>query len=27
VIFALTRPRHISLSSIVIDTDSGGLFS
>lgn len=27
VIFALTRPRHISLSSIVIDTDDGGLFS
>ncbi|MGZ0783059.1 SDR family NAD(P)-dependent oxidoreductase [Pseudomonas sp. TKO26] len=26
VVFALTRPRHISLSSIVIDTDSGGLF-
>ncbi|NBF09853.1 SDR family oxidoreductase [Pseudomonas sp. Fl4BN1] len=27
VVFALTRPRHISLSSIVIDTDDGGLFS
>ncbi|POA53755.1 MULTISPECIES: SDR family oxidoreductase [unclassified Pseudomonas] len=27
VIFALTRPRHVSLSSIVIDTDNGGLFS
>ena len=26
VVFALTRPRHISLSSIVIDTDCGGLF-
>lgn len=27
VVFALTRPRHISLSSIVIDTDNGGVFS
>lgn len=27
VIFAVTRPRHITLSSIIIDTDEGGLFS
>lgn len=27
VIFAVTRPRHITLSSIVVDSDSGGLFS
>lgn len=27
VIFAITRPRHITLSSITIDTDEGGLFS
>ena len=26
VIFAITRPRHITLSSITIDTDEGGLF-
>ncbi|MDD0977563.1 SDR family oxidoreductase [Pseudomonas fontis] len=26
VLFALTRPRHVSLSSIVIDSDEGGLF-
>ncbi|MGU3574683.1 SDR family oxidoreductase [Brucellaceae bacterium C25G] len=26
VLFAVTRPRHITLSSIVVDSDSGGLF-
>ncbi|WP_327438444.1 SDR family oxidoreductase [Pseudomonas donghuensis] len=26
VLFAVTRPRHVSLSSIVIDSDDGGLF-
>ncbi|WP_165840790.1 SDR family oxidoreductase [Pseudomonas sp. SDI] len=26
VLFALSRPRHVSLSSIVIDSDEGGLF-
>lgn len=26
VLFAITRPRHITLSSITIDTDEGGLF-
>ncbi|GAA0592239.1 SDR family oxidoreductase [Paenochrobactrum glaciei] len=26
VLFAITRPRHITLSSIVVDSDSGGLF-
>lgn len=27
VVFALTRPRHITLASLVIDADAGGLFS
>ena len=26
VIFALSRPRHVTLASIVVDPDSGGLF-
>jgi NADP-dependent 3-hydroxy acid dehydrogenase YdfG len=27
VIFAITRPRHITIASLVIDSDKGGLFS
>jgi hypothetical protein len=26
ILFALARPRHVTLASIVIDADTGGMF-